>query len=125
MADGETPYRPMPADFAGPVCAECKYSRVGWTSGRAVLANDYFCDAYEPTVIRPAERCPITGEVSEPSFRYASCYEKNNKGQCDRFEAEPAGIVPIEQVVRRRPSRLRGLAARAGAWLVAWGETPL
>lgn len=59
---------------------QCQHSRAVRNNNHPA-PHDYICAAYAPTVIRPAERCPIY------------CHEKNDRGQCDRFGAR---LVQIE-----------------------------
>ncbi len=86
MADMD-PYRPIPVDFTGPICAECNHSR---SHSPSTSPNDYVCDGFEPKVIRAAQRCPITGKVHDAMLRYARCNEQNDQGQCDRFAPMPS-----------------------------------
>jgi hypothetical protein len=114
------PYRPVPVDFSGPICAECNHSR---SRSPDTSPNDYICDGFEPKVIRPAQRCSITGKVHEAMLRYARCNEQNDNGQCDRFTPRPSRAT-IVRIRRTRVSWPRRLAGRFGSWLVSWaGKT--
>jgi hypothetical protein len=42
------PYRPIPVDFAGPICAQCSHA---WTNHTDPGHRDYLCDGFDPTVI--------------------------------------------------------------------------
>ena len=133
--DQPAPFRPLPADFAGPICAACKHAR---PQGKNPGPRDYACIGYEPKVLMPAQRNPITGEMHEEMLRYAYGHEKNDQGQCDRFEAKPIITMPVIALVPvSRPGKIgrgngttvevrvgwvRRLAARLGVWLVGWSE---
>jgi hypothetical protein len=110
------PYRPIPVDFAGPICAQCSHA---WTNHTDPGHRDYLCDGFDPTVIRPAQLDTITGKVHDAMLRYVYCHEKNDQGQCDRFIPKPS---PTTLVQIRRATRYRRLAGRLGSWLVAWSK---
>lgn len=115
----DTPYRPIPADFVGPICVECKHMRMTPTNRYSGPRLDYECAGYEPELVRPAERNPITGEIYKARYRYVECREKNDRGQCDRFEAKPESTQLVRIDTRTPPRRA---AAWLGARLVAWSN---
>jgi hypothetical protein len=115
VADAD-PYRPIPVDFAGPICFECLHA---WPQGERDNGHNYVCLGFEPKVVRPAERNPITGEVHDAWIQHAYCREQNDQGQCERFVPKPTPFVQI------RPTRgvwYRRLVGQLGASLVEWAK---
>ena len=114
-------YRPIPVDFAGPICAECKHA--GENLNR--------CLVFEPKVLIPATRDPVTGEIREGHFDYTLCREQNRRGDCERFEAKPVSTGKIGRgngssvAIVTRVGWHRRLAGRIGERLVAWSSGPV
>jgi hypothetical protein len=55
--------RVLPPDFDGPVCVECKFAS----------RQLQYCYATEAKVIRPAQKNPVTGEVSDAWLTWTAC----------------------------------------------------
>lgn len=134
---GDDPYRPLPGDFAGPICAECRHSWVAGIDDRGsdTYPNAYRCGAIEPEIERHAERDPVTGKVTGPWYRHVRCVDQNRNGDCDKYEAKAKTVAlwvlrsearadaDKSDKPQAQPTRpIRRLAARLGAWLLKWGR---
>ena len=78
-------YRPLPEEFTGPVCVDCRHCRVLREKPHGFEEIHYVCVGFEGELLKPAYQNPITGMVHKAQIKTVYCYEHNDKGQCDRF----------------------------------------
>jgi hypothetical protein len=148
----ERVHLPIPPDFTGPICADCKSVRGSERGDRYAFGVHLSrCLAHAYRVTQPARRCTITGEIYQEQIEYPLCRDHNDLGQCERFEPKHGvGLVALEESARAEagsgdpyrslvpsrggdvgPGELRGggpgplklLAGSIGRWLVIWGSS--